>query len=523
MTHSTQRNRLLTALVTATTALTAAPALGASGGAAPALGASGGAAPAPSISGGAGPAPSASGGAAPAPGASGGGIPVLALERGQGDAPLERLTFQPGAPPSATQPPSLIRIDDTRRYQPIWGVGAAMTNTSSFLIQHGLPPSRSAALISDLFSPVEAGLGFVRVTIGGSDFNVGGRRYSEDDMPLGRSDPGLRHFSLSHDTDTIAVLREALRNNPHLRVLASPWSAPGWMKANDSLDDVAFKGRLKPQYYAAYAQYFVKFVNGYQRAGVPIWGLTVQNEPFGVPASYEGMNLPAADAARFVRYYLRPALRRAKLNPYIFALDASWDGGSYASTVTRLAGGLSGVAWHCYVGNADAVMQLFSSTTQVLSECAPNLIRGFVSALLSNVFNNGARAAALWNVAEDPAGGPVVPPNQSCRGCQGLVTIDPRTGRLTYNQDYFSLRQFGRFLRPGAVRIYATRLGHFDDEVTDRATPGLHTVAFLNPDHSEVLVVANNDSRTRTFAVRWRSMTLTHPIRAKGTVTLLWG
>ncbi len=467
----------------------------------------------------------ASPGAAPALGATG-DSQVTALQSGpapaQGAPEWQTLSFQPGPVPPGLASSPLIGVDDTRVFQPVWGVGAALTNSSSYLIQQGLPASARSKLIANLFSPAHAHLSFVRISIGGSDFNVGGERYSEDDVPPGQRDPSLRHFSLRRDRDTIAVLRQALRFNRHLRILASPWSSPAWMKTNDSLENVSFKGRFEPRYYASYARYFVKFIQGYQRAGVPIWGVTVENEPFGVPATYEGMSFPAPQEAHFVRSYLRPALKRARLHPYIYALDASWDGASYARTQERLAGGLDGVAWHCYVGNPDQVMPTFRSQPQVLSECAANLSGVPVSALLSDVLGDGARAAALWNIAEDPSGGPVVPPNQNCKGCQGLVTIDPGTRRLTYNQDFFSLRQFGRFLLPGAVRTFATRLGYVGELPNDPRSSGLDDVAFRNRDGSDVLVVFNRDTHPQAFVVSWRGMTLARSVPPRWTVTLRW-
>ena len=450
---------------------------------------------------------------------------AVVVERGvthSGPA-ADPLYFQKAARSTAHDASSaVIRVDDRRRYQSIWGVGAAMTNSSAFLIEHGLASRARAKLVEELFDPDRAGLSFVRVSIGGSDFNVGGVRYSEDDMPPGATDPALRHFTLKHDLDMIAALHQARSVNPHIHIIASPWSAPGWMKTNDSLQDVGFQGHFKPQYYASYANYFVKFIRGYQRALVPIWGITVQNEPFGVPASYEGMLFSAQEEELFVRKFLRPALRRAHLHPYIFALDASWDGVSYAHAELRSGAGFSGVAWHCYTGDADPAMRGFGSTMQVLSECAPNLIHGFVPALVANMFNDGAGAAALWTMATDPSGGPVVPPNQTCHGCRGIVTIDPQTGGLTYNRDYFGLRQFGHFLDPGAVRIYATRLGHFDNTQLNRASVGLHTVAFRNPDGTDVLVVVNNDTTPRSFTVLWRGTTLVSSVARQSTVTLAW-
>ncbi|HUO71518.1 MAG TPA: glycoside hydrolase family 30 beta sandwich domain-containing protein [Solirubrobacteraceae bacterium] len=450
-------------------------------------------------------------------------VGVEVLETGPGSAQAlvpSQIAFSSRSDPT-TASSAAIRVDDSTLFQPVWGVGAAMTNSSAFLIDGGLTPSQRQALIGQLFGPSGDRLTVLRISLGGSDFNAGGIRYSEDDMPPGQSDPQLRHFSLRHDQDTIRMLRLARAVNPHLRIIASPWTAPAWMKTNGSLDDSTLSGELKQQDYAVYAQYVVRFVKGYRDAGVPIFALTAQNEPVGVPAKYEGMFFPVAHEAQFVRTYLRPALRRAGLTTAIYGPDEGWDRSTYAKAEISQAGGLSGLAWHCYAGNPDDVMPHFGSMTQIMSECAPSLIRSPVGSLLSNVFNDGANAALLWNIALDPSGGPVVPPNSGCPGCAGLVTIDPGARATTYGSAFYELAQFGRFLLPGAHRIAATRLGHFESG-GDGASPGIHDVAFRNRDGSDVLVVFNNSSDSFTFSVRWRGLGLVHAIPGQTIVTLRW-
>jgi glucosylceramidase len=295
------------------------------------------------------------------------------------------------------------------------------------------------------------------------------------------------------------------------------------MKTNDSLADDGFAGSLKPEYYATYAQYFVKYLRGMAHAGIPIYAITAQNEPVKVPAGYQGMFFPEPAEAYFIRRYLRPALRVAELPTKIYGADESWDQASYAGLENYQAGGLAGIAWHCYTGNPDHVMPTFAYTLQVITECAPSLIRAPIGALIDNIFNDGAAAAALWNIALDPAGGPVVPPNSGCQGCAGLLTIRPAKHTVTYNRAFYQLAQFGHFIEPGARRIAATRLGHFDDDTsTDRATTGLHDVAIANPDGSNVLVLYNNSTHAQPVKVVWHDMSAIVSIPASATTTLRW-
>jgi glucosylceramidase len=426
------------------------------------------------------------------------------------------------APVRAASTP-VIRVDDSRPAQPFVGVGAAVTNSSAYLIEHGLAPATRDALLRTLFSPEGGGLSLLRVTIGGSDFNVGGVRYSEDDLPSGHADPRLAHFSLGHDTDTIAVLRAAMTLNPAIRVVASPWSAPAWMKTNGALDNLGLNGHLNPRFYAAYAAYLVRFLEGYASAGVPVWALTVANEPFGVAAAYEGMSMPATTEARFISGYLRPALRRAGLTTRVLALDESWDLTSYAQTVLGSRHrGADGVAWHCYDGNANTAMAKFARTLQIVSECAPNLINDLTGALLSDVFAAGAGGADLWNLALDPHGGPVVPPNQGCPRCTGLVTINPATGHFAPGPGLSTLEAYGHALRPGATRVAATALGRFDPHRHGRATPGLHDVAFADTDDRDVLFVTNDSPRWQRFELSWRGTSLDNSLGPHRTLTIEW-
>ena len=173
---------------------------------------------------------------------------------------------------TSTSLPTIVVDDST--YQEMVGFGAAITDASAININR-LDSLAREGLLRDLFDPDSGiGLSFTRLTIGASDFSP--RHYSFDDMPPGQRDPGLTRFSIEPNrSDVLPVVQRALAINPQLKVMASPWSAPGWMKTSGSL----IKGTLWPNAYGLFAKYLVRYVDAYDSLGVPIYALTVQNEP----------------------------------------------------------------------------------------------------------------------------------------------------------------------------------------------------------------------------------------------------
>src|SRR4051812_35724581 len=191
-----------------------------------------------------------------------------------------------------------IDVNESTTYQQMIGFGAAMTDASAHLIHTMSAPQREA-LLQDLFgrdtSGRKIGLTFVRVPMGASDFSM--RHYSYDDMPVGATDPTLRNFSIGPDrAEKIPLLQRAFAINPQLRIMASPWSPPGGIKSRESL----IKGTPLPKHYAAFSDYFVKFIAAYATAGVPISAISLKNEPNFDPGDYPGMGPPAAARARVI-------------------------------------------------------------------------------------------------------------------------------------------------------------------------------------------------------------------------------
>jgi len=208
------------------------------------------------------------------------------------------LTPQPASEAVAAQAVEglpVIAVDPSERHQSIVGFGAAITDASAWLIQNKLKPTERDALLRELFGRAHEGLGFsfTRVTIGASDFSLD--HYSLDETPNGAADPRLERFSLKRPQEYVfPTVRAALKINPDLKVMHSPWSAPAWMKTTGSL----VKGQLKPEAYPIYADFFARYVKEAAKVGVPTDYLSIQNEPDFEPDNYPGMRwLPPGSRA----------------------------------------------------------------------------------------------------------------------------------------------------------------------------------------------------------------------------------
>lgn len=423
------------------------------------------------------------------------------------------VTFDEGAPAAI-----VIDVDPATQYQEMQGFGAAITDASAWLIQHRLGTAQRDALLKDLFG-TEAGLGlsFTRLTIGASDFSTA--HYSFDDMPPGQSDPELKHFTIDAQRSTVLpTVQQALVINPQLKVMASPWSAPGWMKSSDSL----IKGRLKPAAYEAFARYLNRYVDVMKEEGVPIFALTLQNEPHFEPENYPGMRVDPAARAAFIGGYLGPRLAAENPGTLLFDWDHNWDEPDSPSAVladSKAASYVSGVAWHCYAGGVDAqakVHSKFPNKDVWFTECsggrwAPDWsanLQYFVRTLVIDSTRNWARGVLFWNLALDETDGPHL---GGCNNCRGVVTIDSHSGEITRNVEYYALAHASRFVRPGARRIASS------DSAGDLAH-----VAFKNPDRSIALLVANAAGESRIFSVRVGARNFRYTLPGRSVATFTW-
>jgi glucosylceramidase len=419
-----------------------------------------------------------------------------------------------GEPRAAT----IIEVDPSQRYQEMVGFGAAITDASAWLIQSRMSPAQRAALLQELFGRPGLGLSFTRLTIGASDFSRS--HYSFDDMPPGQRDDQLAHFSIAPNrADVLPVTKAALAINPRLRVMASPWSAPGWMKSTDSL----IQGTLRPDAYAPFAAYLSRYIDAMQEEGVPVYALTLQNEPHFEPPTYPGVRVDPATRAAFIGGHLGPLLARAHPQVRLLDWDHNWDEpGSPAAVLNdpQAARYVNGVAWHCYGGDVRVQAALHDSWPDketYFTECsggkwAPDWsgnLQHFVRTLVIGTTRGWARGVLLWNLALDEKDGPHL---GGCNDCRGVVTIDSRSGAVTRNVEYYALAHASRFVRPGARRI-ASSSGY----------DGLDTVAFRNADDGSIaLLVANSARQPRHFAVRLKGRSFSYTLPAASVATFTW-
>lgn len=457
------------------------------------------------------------------------------------------LHFSVKAEPASTAP--LITVDDAQRFQQIDGFGASLTDSAAWLFAKKLSPAQSDAAFKTLFSRKDGiALRLLRQPIGSSDLAV--TFYSFDDLcqqtakacttPAGVTDPKLEHFSISHDQEYILpLLRKAIAINPSIHVMLTPWSAPGWMKTSGSMlgsmpaatpeSPAAAPGRkdepssLKPEFYPAFASYLVKTIQGYQAAGVPIWALSVQNEPLFTPPTYSGMQMLPTEQATFFGDALGPALAAAHLNPKVMAYDHNWDRPDYPETVLKdpKAGALAaGTAWHHYGGDPSVMTknhEEFPLKDQWVTESSGgawqkgNVFADEAAELIA-VMRNWSRGYVLWALATDQNHGPVV---GGCDTCRGLLTIDltnPDNPAVRPELDYYVLGQASKFLVPGAVRVAS-------DEPTDTK---LQDVAFRNPDGTIVLYTLNAGTASQKLRIAFRGRTLETTLPAGSVATFVW-
>lgn len=413
-----------------------------------------------------------------------------------------------------------INVDASQRLQAMVGFGASLTDASAWLIQHKMSPSQRQALLQELFGREGNGLGlsFSRLTIGASDFSR--HHYSLDDPADGKPDPQLKHFSIEPNRDDVVpVAKAALAINPQLHIMASPWSAPAWMKSGNSL----IQGTLKPEYYDAFARYLIKYVDAYAAEGIPIFALTVQSEPDYEPKDYPGMRLNAPARARFIGDHLGPLLAERATPVQIFDWDHNWDKPHEPLGVLADAKAnryVSAVAWHCYGGDVSAqspVHDAYPDKDAYMTECSggtwePVRSGGLTLQARQEVIQSvrhWARGVLFWNLALDENRGPQ---KGGCDTCRGVVTIDSRTGAVSRNDEYYALGHASRFVRQGARRIASS------DTQQD-----VDNVAFRNEDDgSRVLVVTNSAQQPRRIQVREGAHGFSYTLPARSLATFVW-
>ncbi len=409
-----------------------------------------------------------------------------------------------------------IVIDRTERFQTVDGFGYTLTGGSAWLMHQMLSAENRAALIRELFSTDSTGIGvsYLRISVGASDLDA--RVFSYNDMPDGKTDPELKQFSIAPDeTHLIPVLQEILAVDPSIKIMGSPWSAPAWMKTNNSPKG----GSLKPQYYGAYAQYLVKYIEAMANAGITIDAITIQNEPEN-PKNNPSMVMTAEEQADFVKNHLGPAFQKSAIKTKIVVFDHNCDNPDYPIAILNdpeAKKWVDGSAFHLYLGEIEAMSKVHEAhpdknlyfTEQWTSpEGSFNGdLKWHTKNLTIGAMRNWSRTVLEWNLAADPEFQPHTD-DGGCTQCLGALTIDGNN--ITRNVSYYIIAHASKFVRPGAVRIASSIL------------PGIPNVAFETPDERIVLIALNDSEDTKEFLLDDGSK-IAHAVLEPGAVaTYVW-
>ncbi len=410
----------------------------------------------------------------------------------------------------------VIAINDKKIFQSIDGFGYALTGGSAQHIIKMSAPAR-AALLKELFATNgnHIGVSYIRLSIGASDLNE--KVFSYNDLPEGQTDLEQAKFDLGPDkADVIPVMKEILAINPKIKIMGSPWSPPLWMKTTYD----ARGGMLKPDYYAAYAKYFVRYVQEMKKEGIPIDAITVQNEPLH-PGNNPSLFMAAPDQALFVKKFLGPAFAKANIKTKIIVYDHNADRPDYPISILddpEAKKYVDGSAFHLYGGKIEALTDVhnahpdkniyFSEQMVVEKPGATTIdIINPVSRLIIGATRNWAKNVLEWNLAADPENKPYTD-RGGCSMCQGAVTINGDD--YSRNLAYFSIAHASKFVRPGSMRVFSNE------------PDALANVAFKTPDGKYVLIVANTGKTAAAFNISLKGKTYAAALDKGSVATYIW-
>ena len=413
----------------------------------------------------------------------------------------------------AVQP--VITVDTTQAYQTIDGFGYCLTGGSAQLI-YSLPTAQRLALEQELFATdsTHIGVSYLRLTIGASDMSA--RVFSYDDAGTPSSpDTTLANFDLSDDKAyLVPLLKEILAVNPSIKILGCPWSAPAWMKDNNS----AAAGSLLPQYYPVYAQYFVKYIQAMKANGIPIDAITPQNEPLNANNNPSMVMQDTAEDV-FVRSYLGPAFQVAGITTKIIVWDHNCDVPQYPQYILADASAaqyVDGSAFHLYAGDISALTTVHDAypnknvyfTEQYVA--GPGNFQSDLEWAIRNLIvgapRNWSRNVLEWNMAADENYGPHTV--GGCGVCQGAFTINGTA--VSRNTSYYIIAHASKFVRPGSVRVASNITGN------------LQNVAFLTPTGKKVLIVLNDNTTATTFTVQFNGKNFSTTLNGYAVGTYVW-
>jgi len=420
----------------------------------------------------------------------------------------DSLTFEGIKQPLETE--ASIIVDDSKEFQTLLGIGAALTDAAAETFYQLTEANQERFL--EAYYNKEQGIGYslARTIIHSCDFSTKSYTYVEE------GDAELKTFSIEPDKKyRLPFTKKAIAAaGGELTMYASPWSPPAFMKTNNNM---LKGGKLKPEFYQPWANYYAKFIKAYEKEGIPIWGLTIQNEPMAVQR-WESCIYTAEEERDFLKNYLGPTLEKEGLGDKNIIV---WDHNrdllfQRASTILNdpeAAKYVWGTGFHWYEDWKDGT-PMFEAVSHVnetypdknliftegcnegydierLKKEDPKLAERYGKSMI-NDFNNGTVAWTDWNILLDETGGP----NHVGNLCFAPVHGDTNTGELTFTNSYYYIGHFSKFIRPGAKRIVSV------SSVNDLLTTG-----FKNEDGSIAIVVMNQSDSTIDYTVTMQSKT----------------
>ena len=367
-------------------------------------------------------------------------------------------------------------------------------NGGSALHLYNMSPAKRKALLIELFDYQEnhIGVSYLRISIGSSDLDE--KVFSYNDLSPGQTDVEMQHFSIEEDRKyLIPVLKEILSINPKIKILASPWSAPKWMKTNNH----TVGGSLKQQYYPAYATYFVRYIQAMKQEGIPIDAITIQNEPLH-DGNNPSMLMLAHEQAEFIKNNLGPAFKQAGIDTKIIIYDHNADKPNHPISVLdddEANPYIDGSAFHLYAGDINALTSVHKThpdkniyfTEQWVSASGDfwEDFKWHIRELVIGAPRNWSKTVLEWNLAADKHQRPHT--SGGCNKCLGALTISG--DEVMRNPAYYTIAHIGKFVRPASRRIAST---------TSKALPN---VAFKTTDNQVVIIVLNDNHSTLPFNI----------------------
>ncbi|MBL7873885.1 MAG: glucosylceramidase [Cyclobacteriaceae bacterium] len=424
---------------------------------------------------------------------------------------LEKVTLPYSSGDTSTV--AVISIDSTKQFQSIDGFGYALTGGSAMLLHTKLTKAQRDSLFKELFHSSGIGISYLRVSIGASDLDE--FVFSYDDLPNGKTDPALSTFNLSYDTlHLIPILKEILSINPNIKLMGSPWSPPVWMKTNQN----AKGGSLKPEFYNAYARYFVKYIQAMAKEGIALDAITLQNEPEN-PNNTPSLLMTAEEQALFVKKNLGPAFMEANLSTKIIVFDHNCDHPEYPIAVLNDAEAnpfIDGSAFHLYLGEIEALSQVHDAdptkniyfTEQWTSGKGDfgGDLQWHTKNLIIGAARNWSRTVLEWNLAADQNFNPHTE-NGGCDICQGALTIGDT---ITRNVSYYIIAHASKFVPSGSTRIESS------------VVQSLPNVAFITPQGKKALIVMNESDTVKPLVVQHHNNKTNHSLPALSVSTIVW-